>query len=78
MAGMSEFLLCINNQGYEASLIVGKVYRRVPDAEAEQRMLVRVLDEDDDEMDGYLYPTTMFVPIDLPEVAREALLAAHG
>jgi hypothetical protein len=28
------------------------------------------------EPDGYLYPATMFVPIELPEAAEQVLMAA--
>lgn len=73
MDEMNNFLICIVNTGYEASLIVGKVYRRLSDEEAEQHGLVRVIDEDVDEQEGYLYPASLFVPIDVPEAAREAL-----
>ena len=73
---MSEFAICIDNESSPASLIVGKVYRVLLGAEAEAHDLVRVLDEDKSEPDGYLYPASMFVPIDLPEVAKQALTAA--
>ena len=73
---MSEFVICINNQSNPASLIVGKVYRALSDAEAEVHGMLRVLDEDKSELEGYLYPATMFVPIELPEVARQALTGA--
>lgn len=75
---MSEFLLCVRNEGHGASLIVGKVYRRVPDREAEARQMVRILDEDTSETEGYLYPAHWFVPIELPEEARQALFASGG
>jgi len=52
------------------------VYRTLSDAEAEAHAMVRVLDEDKSEPDGYLYPASMFAPIELPEVARQALTAA--
>ena len=75
---MSEFVICIDNESNPASLIAGKVYRTLSDAEAEAHDLIRVLDEDKSEPDGYLYPASMFVPIDLPEVAKQALTAAGG
>ena len=75
---MSEFVICIDNASNLASLIVGKVYRVLSDAEAEAPDLIRVLDEDKSEHDGYLYPVSMFVPIDLPEVAKQALTAMDG
>ncbi|MDQ7052213.1 MAG: hypothetical protein Q9P14_04710 [candidate division KSB1 bacterium] len=43
---MTEFVLCIHNEGHPASLIVGKVYRRLPDPEAESHNMVRIIDED--------------------------------
>jgi hypothetical protein len=73
---MSNFVICIDNEGNAASLIVGKVYRKLPDAEAESHDLLRVIDEDRSEPDGYLYPTSMFAPIELPEVAERVLTAA--
>lgn len=72
---MSEFVICINNESNPASLIVGKVYRRLPDPEAEARGMIRVRDEDLSERDGYLYPASMFVPVELPEEAKQALRA---
>ena len=74
---MSDFVVCINNDSNPASLILGKVYRTLPDAEAESHNnMLRVIDEDKSEPDGYLYPASMFVPIDLPEVAERVLTAA--
>ncbi len=72
---MSEFVICINNESNPASLIVGKVYRKLPDPEAEARGMIRVVDEDLSERDGYLYPASMFVPVELPEEAKQALMA---
>ncbi len=40
--------------------------------------MLRVLDEDASEPDGYLYPASKFVPIELPEAARRALMPAKG
>jgi hypothetical protein len=72
---MSEFVICINNDSNPASLLVGKVYRTLPDPEAQTHSMLRVIDEDKSEPDGYLYPASMFAPIELPEVARRALMA---
>ena len=73
---MSDFVICIDNESNPASLIVGKVYIRLPDAEAESHNMLRIVDEDKSELDGYLYPTAMFAPIELPEVAERVLTAA--
>ena len=75
---MSNFLICINNESNPASLILGKVYRRIPDVEAESRNMLRVFDEDKSEPDGYLYPSPMFAPIVFPEVAERVLMAAES
>ncbi|MEK6320776.1 MAG: hypothetical protein AABN33_03740 [Acidobacteriota bacterium] len=70
---MSNFVVCINSSN-PASLIVGKVYRRRPDSDAEAHNMLRVVDEDKSEPDGYLYPASMFAPVELPEVAERALM----
>jgi hypothetical protein len=75
---MSDFVICINNDANPASLILGKVYRCLPDAEAEAHNMLRVVDEDASEADGYLYPASIFAPIELPESARQALAMASG
>jgi hypothetical protein len=73
---MNDFVICISVSGNPASLILGKVYRVLPDAEAKDHAMIRIMDEDASEPDGYLYPSAMFAPIELPEVAARALLAA--
>jgi hypothetical protein len=73
---MNDFVICINNESNPASLILGKVYHTLPDAEAESHNMLRVIDEDKSEPDGYLYPASMFAPIELPEVAKRVLMAA--
>ncbi len=75
---MSRFVICIDNQSNSASLILGKVYRALPDSEAETHNMLRIIDEDKSEPDGYLYPASMFAPIELPEAAERALTAAGG
>ena len=61
---MREYVICIDNESTPASLIVDKAYRTLPDAEARAHDLLRVIDEDASEPDGYLYPASMFAPID--------------
>ena len=53
---MSDYVICINNDGNPASLIVGKVYRTLSDPAVEVHHMLRVIDEDQSEPDGYLYP----------------------
>jgi len=73
---MNDFVICVNNKSNPASLIVGKVYRTLPDRDAKAHNMLRVLDEDRSEPDGYLHPASMFAPIKLPTVARRALMKA--
>ena len=73
---MSDFVICINNDSNPASLILGKVYRALPDADAAAHNMLRIIDEDTSEPDGYLYPSAMFAPIEVPEVAKRVLMAA--
>ena len=72
---MSDFVICINNESNPASLIVGKVYRRLPDPESKTHDMVRIVDEDLSEPDGYLYPASMFASIELPDAAKRVLMA---
>jgi len=75
---VSRFVICINNESNPASLILGKVYPTLADEAAETHAMLRVIDEDKSEPDGYRYPASMFAPIELPEVAERALMAAEG
>ena len=73
---MNEFVICIHNKSNPAGLIVGTVYQKLPDKEGEALNLLRIVDEDTSELDGYFYPASMFVPIKLPLAAERAILAA--
>lgn len=57
-----KFLLCVDNEGYEASLEVRKLYEKLPDKEAECHNQVRIIDESGED---YLYPSTFFAPVRL-------------
>lgn len=69
---MSDFVICIDNRSNPASLIVGKAYHTVDDPHARDRGLLKVVDEDTSEPDGYLYSASMFVPVELPDIANAA------
>ena len=53
-----------------------KVYRRLSDPPAESRNMIRIIDEDTTESEGYLYPASRFVSVELPREAKRALMAA--
>ena len=59
----TKFAVCIKNKGFEASLEVGKLYEVVPDAEAENDNMLRVIDEDGED---YLFEADIFYPLVLP------------
>ncbi len=67
-----EFVICINNEGYPASLELHKVYRVIPDAEAAADDDIRVVDESGED---YLYPASFFVLIQVPAPVERALSA---
>jgi len=66
------FVVCVRNEGFEASLAVRKLYRVVPDEEAETQSLIRVVDETGED---YLYPAELFAAVSVPAEAAEALSA---
>jgi len=49
-----KFLLCVDNDGYEASLGLRKLYEKITDKEAQELNQVRIIDESGED---YLYPT---------------------
>ncbi|MDX6530347.1 MAG: hypothetical protein QOH41_2637 [Blastocatellia bacterium] len=68
-----RFAICVQNEGYPASLELWKIYRVLQDDKAAKHQLIRVVDESGED---YLYDQSWFVPIKLPQAAKEALLAA--
>jgi hypothetical protein len=69
----AHFVVCLNNQGYRASLEVGKLYRFIPDAEAEAEGLIRVVDESGED---YAFAANRFYLVSLPDPVEKVLLAA--
>ena len=68
-----RFAVCIKNKGYEASLEVGKLYRVIPDQEAERHGYLRIVDESGED---YGYVADRFFSIDLPRPLERVLLKA--
>lgn len=66
-----RFVLCTGNDGHAASLEVRKVYAVLPAPAAESRGLLRVIDETGE---AYLYPSTLFVPVEVPPAAAGLFL----
>ena len=68
---MREFIICVNNLEYEASLELWKVYRAIQDDHAKKQDLVRVIDESGED---YLFPSDYFVSIAFPKVVQDAMM----
>lgn len=68
-----HFAICLNNEGYPASLEVGKLYRVIPDEAAAAHGYIRVIDESGED---YAYSTERFYPIAVPQEVAQALLCA--
>jgi hypothetical protein len=68
-----QFALCLDNEGYVASLEVGKLYRLIPDEEAAAHGYLRIIDESGED---YAFAATRFHVVHLPHGVAKALLAA--
>jgi hypothetical protein len=68
-----QFVICVKNEGYPASLETRKIYLALRDPAAEKLGQLRVIDESGDD---YLYPKEFFRPIALPQSTKRAVLAA--
>ena len=68
-----RFAVCITNEGYEASLEIGKLYRIVPDPQAQRHGYIRIVDESGED---YGYAADRFVSMAVPKPVEEALLKA--
>jgi hypothetical protein len=68
-----QFVVCVQNEGYSASLEKRKIYVALRDPAAEKHGQLRVIDESGDD---YLYPKAFFRSIALPQSIRRAVLAA--
>ena len=68
-----RLVVCVKNDEYEVSLERRKIYVSIEDEEAQTHKLIRVIDESGDD---YLFPEKMFIPIELPQRIRRAVLTA--
>ena len=68
-----QFIICVHNEDYPASLEKRKLYMRLPDPEAEKHRYIRVIDESGED---YLYPEDYFVPVELSAETERAVIKA--
>lgn len=73
VAAGRQFAVCVDNDGYEASLERNKIYVVVPDKDAERDGDIRVVDESGED---YLFSADRFVAIDVPAAVKASLLKA--
>ena len=67
---MSQRVICIDNNGNETSVIVGKVYETLKDRAAAEHSMLRVLHEDTSEPNRYLCSAKMFAQLEVPETVK--------
>ncbi len=68
-----QFVVCVKNKDYGASLELRKLYQSLPDEVAAKHKQLRVIDESGED---YLYPEDYFVAVDLPDSEEKAVLRA--
>ena len=68
-----RFVVCVRNDGYEASLERNKIYAVLPDKNAERDGELRVVDESGED---YIFSADRFVAIEVPAAVRASLLKA--
>ena len=64
------FAVCVDNSEYPASLEVHKLYRVLPDKEAEREGDLRIVDESGED---YLYLASSFLLVEFPPETARAL-----
>jgi hypothetical protein len=70
-----RFVVCVRNTGYPVALELRKIYQTIPDPDAEEHGLVRVVDESGE---SYLYPAKFFMKLELPQTVEAAVRRAVG
>ena len=66
-----RFAVCIDNTDYPASLERHKIYQVIPDESSEADGDIRIIDESGED---YIYASSRFVLIDVPDVLKTSLL----
>lgn len=59
---MHNFVICVDNTGYEVSIEPRKLYEVLADAESEKKGFLRVIDESGED---YLFPASLFIRLPL-------------
>src|SRR5262245_21021373 len=67
---IKQFVICIDNSDYLASLELHEVYRVLPDTRAAEDGFIRVVDESGED---YLYSAKRFVQVELPRQVERSV-----
>ena len=67
-----QFAICLDNEGYKASLEIGKLYQVIPDEEADKHGYIRLIDES---REDYAFAANRFHIVQLPMSVEKALLS---
>lgn len=67
-----KFVVCVRNHDAD-DLEIRKIYQVIPDEAASTDGLLRIVDESGED---YLYPSDLFIQIELPQAIEKALLPA--
>ncbi|MGH8458100.1 MAG: hypothetical protein ACRESV_02015 [Nevskiales bacterium] len=73
MESAHKFVICVNNEGYAASLELRKLYEVLPDKAAAKHGQLRIIDESGDD---YLYPKSYFASVELSALVADKILHA--
>lgn len=65
----ATYVMCIANGGNEVSLTLRRVYKVIPDENAEARRMIKLVDDTDD---AYWFPASAFVPVQIPVEAEQS------
>lgn len=68
----TRFAICVDNSDYEASLVLRKICQILPDEQAAEDDLIRIVDESEED---YLYHKSHFLVVEFPAEVEQALLA---
>ena len=71
----SHFVICVDNGEYPASLELRKIYRVLPDKDAQADGDMRIIDESGED---YLFPADYFIPIELPQTIVQVLNKSYA
>ncbi|HLZ42702.1 MAG TPA: hypothetical protein VKQ11_17170 [Candidatus Sulfotelmatobacter sp.] len=73
MRAKRQFVVCVANKGYPASMELRKMYQVIPEKNTSRLHQLRMIDESGED---YLYPEDVFVSVRLPQAVERAVRRA--